>query len=118
MRESSATYGRISCAPSEQLTPTISGSACSIEAQNASIVWPDSVRPERSTIVAEIQSGTLGHALARGDDRGLCVQRVEDRLEQQQVDAALGERAHLLGVGLLRPGRRCACGRRVVDAAG
>ncbi len=42
--------------------PTISGSACSTEAQNASIVCPLSVRPDRSTIVAEIQSGTSGAA--------------------------------------------------------
>jgi hypothetical protein len=42
------------------LTPTISGSACSTAAQNASIVCPESVRPERSTIVAEIQSGVSG----------------------------------------------------------
>ncbi len=43
----------------------------------------------------------LGHLLARGDDRRLRVQGVEDGLEQEQVDAALGERAHLLGVGVL-----------------
>ena len=59
-RESSATCGRISFAPSEQLMPTISGCACSIEFQNASSVWPESVRPERSTIVTEIQSGSSG----------------------------------------------------------
>ena len=53
-------YGRISFAPSEQLMPTTSGSACSTELQNASIVWPESVRPDRSTIVAEIQSGVSG----------------------------------------------------------
>ena len=62
MRESSATYGRISFAPSAQLMPTISGSACSIDVQNASIVWPQSVRPERSTIVTLIQSGNCGAA--------------------------------------------------------
>ena len=60
IRARSATCGRISFAPSEQLTPTIRGSACSMEAQNASTVWPDSVRPERSTIVTEIQSGSSG----------------------------------------------------------
>ena len=60
MRERSATYGRISRAPSEQLTPTISGSACSIAVQKPSIVWPLSVRPERSTIVTLIQSGSCG----------------------------------------------------------
>ena len=32
-------------APSEQLTPTISGSACSTEIQNASTVWPERLRP-------------------------------------------------------------------------
>ena len=37
---------------------------------------------------------------ARGDQRRLRVQRVEDRLDQQQVDAAVGEPANLLGVGL------------------
>ena len=60
IRASSATCGRISFAPSEQLTPTMSGSACSIAFQNASTVWPESVRPERSTIVTEIHSGSSG----------------------------------------------------------
>ena len=36
--------------------------------------------------------------LARGGDRGLRVERVEDRLDQQQVDAAVGQRLDLLGV--------------------
>jgi hypothetical protein len=60
IRESSSTCGRISFAPSEQLTPTISGFACSTASQNASSVCPESVRPERSTIVTEIQSGSSG----------------------------------------------------------
>ncbi len=38
--------------------------------------------------------------LARGHDRRLGVQRVEDRLDQQQVDAAVGQAANLLGIGL------------------
>ena len=54
------TCGRISAAPSEQLTPTISGSACSIAVQNASTVCPDRVRPLRSTIATEIHSGRPG----------------------------------------------------------
>jgi hypothetical protein len=37
-RESDSITGRISRAPTEQLTPTISGRACSIEIQNASTV--------------------------------------------------------------------------------
>ncbi len=31
-----------------------------MDAQNASSVWPESVRPLRSTIVTEIQSGSSG----------------------------------------------------------
>ena len=52
--------GRISVAPSEQLTPTMNGSACSIETQNASEVWPERLRPLLSTAVNEIQSGSSG----------------------------------------------------------
>ena len=47
-------------APSAQFTPTLNGSACATEIQNASIVCPDSVRPLRSVIVTEIMSGTSG----------------------------------------------------------
>ena len=36
------------------------GSACSTEAQNASSVWPDNVRPLRSMIVTDIQRGSSG----------------------------------------------------------
>ncbi len=36
----------------------MSGLACAIETQNASIVCPESVRPLRSTIVPESQVGT------------------------------------------------------------
>ena len=99
----SARNGRISRAPSAQLMPTEIGFACCTDAQNASIVWPESVRPLRSVIVTEIRIGSstaeLVEHVARGDDRGLRVQRVEDRLDQDRVDAALDERAHLLGVG-------------------
>ena len=42
----------------------------------------------------------VGRGVLRGDDRGLRVQRVEDRLDQEQVDAALAQRPHLLGVRL------------------
>jgi hypothetical protein len=37
----------------------------------------------------------LGEDLLDGDERGLGVERVEDGLDQQQVDAAGDERAHL-----------------------
>ena len=60
MRESASRYGRICAAPSEQLTPTISGSACSIESQNASAVCPDRFLPLWSTAVKESQRGRSG----------------------------------------------------------
>ena len=47
-RERSSTNGRISFAPSEQLTPTMNGFACSTDDQNASTVWPERLRPLRS----------------------------------------------------------------------
>ena len=94
----SSTNGRISAAPSEQLTPTISGFACSTESQNASTVWPERLRPLLSIAVNESQSGTSGRLVERGDDRRLRVQRVEDRLDEQQVDAALAQRADLVRV--------------------
>ena len=109
-RASSATYGRSSCAPSEQLTPAISGSACSTEAQNASIVCPERLRPERSTIVAEIHSGTPGAASRAAVIAAFAVQRVEDRLDEQQVDAALDERRASARRTRPSPGRTCASG--------
>ena len=50
--------GRISSAPSAQFRPTASGLAWRTEFQNASTVWPDRVRPERSVMVPEIQIGS------------------------------------------------------------
>ncbi len=113
-RARSSTYGRISVAPSEQLTPTMSGSACSIEVQNASTVWPERVRPERSTIVTEIQSGSSGATSLRRGDRRLRVQRVEDRLDQEDVDGSLRETADLLGVRVTDLIEVGAAKRRVV----
>ena len=60
IRERPSRNGRISVAPSEQLTPTISGRACSTETQNASDVCPERFRPLRSIAVKEIQSGSSG----------------------------------------------------------
>ncbi len=50
-------YGRMSRAPSAQLMPTLNGFTCATVVQNASIVWPDSVRPLRSVTVTEIIKG-------------------------------------------------------------
>ena len=53
-----------------------------------------------SIAVKDDPQRSAGRDLGGGDERGLRVERVEDGLDQQQVDAALDEPAHLLGVGL------------------
>ncbi len=62
------------------------------------------VSPPRPTaaeiIIGSCLPSSVEHLLD-GDQRRLGVQRVEDRLDQQQVDAARDQRAHLLGVGRL-----------------
>ena len=55
--DSSSTYWRSWSAPSAQLRPKLIGCAWLSEFQNASAVWPDSVRPEASVIVPEIITG-------------------------------------------------------------
>ena len=94
---------RISVAPSAQLSPIDSGAAWRTEFQNASGVCPDSRRPERSVMVPEIITGRLDAALVHhfgdGEDRGLGVERVEDGLDQEGVDAAVDQAAHLLAIG-------------------
>ena len=52
--ESSRRNGRSSAGPSAQFKPIDNGSACLTLCQNASVVCPDSVRPEASVIVPEI----------------------------------------------------------------
>jgi hypothetical protein len=69
------------------------GLAWRTEFQNASAVWPDSVRPEASVMVPEIITGSAAFVfeeLLDREDGGLGVQRVEDGLDQQQVGAARG----------------------------
>ena len=44
-------------APRAQLRPTASGRAWRIESQNASVTWPDSVRPDASVMVPEMITG-------------------------------------------------------------
>ena len=103
-----ATNGRICAAPSEQLTPTISGSACSTESQERLDRLPGEVAAAEVDRREREPQREVGRRLPRGDDRRLGVQRVEDRLDQEQVDAALGERADLLGVRARAPGRSVA----------
>ncbi|MCY1455715.1 hypothetical protein D9M71_728690 [compost metagenome] len=54
---SSSRYGRSSLAPRAQFRPTEIGLAWRTEFQNASVVWPDRVRPEASVMVPEIMIG-------------------------------------------------------------
>jgi len=55
------------------------------------------MRPLWSTMVTEIQSGKSG-ATSRGRDGGFRTKRVEDRLDEQDVDAAFGQRRDLPGI--------------------
>ena len=90
-------------APSAQLRPTASGCACRTEFQNASVTWPDSVRPEASVMVPEIDHRPAAAALLEqrldGEDRRLGVERVEDRLDEEEVGAAVDQAVGLLEVG-------------------
>ncbi len=52
------------------------------------------------------------------EDRGLGVERVEDGLEQQQIDAAVDQPAHVILVGGARLVERHAAERRVVHIGG
>ncbi|PAV93430.1 hypothetical protein WR25_10368 [Diploscapter pachys] len=51
------TCGRSCSAPNEQLSPIVTGLACRTACQNASTVWPDRLRPERSVSVIDSISG-------------------------------------------------------------
>ena len=81
----------------------MNGLICRTEFQKASGVWPDSVRPEASVIVPEIITGRLAaQCLAhRGDrvERRLGVQRVEDRLDQDEVGTAFEQRMRRARIG-------------------
>ena len=84
----SARYGRICAAPRAQLMPTLNGRAWRIgdperldglSRQRAAAVVGDRHRDHDR----QPRAALLEHLLAR-DDRGLRVQRVEDRLDEQQ----------------------------------
>ena len=86
------------------------------EYQNASAVWPDSVRPEASVMVPEIITGRraaacLEHFVDR-EQRGLGVERVEDGLDHQHVGAAVDQAVGGFAVGLGAVRRSWCCGSR------
>ena len=115
-RARSSTNGRICAPPSEQLTPTISGSACSTEAQNASTVCPERFRPLRSMAVNEIQSGSSGATSFAATIAAFAFSVSKTVSIMQQVDAALHEAAHLLRVRLPDAVEGVRAVRRLVDA--
>ena len=91
--------------PSEQFSPTESGFTCCTAFQNASTVCAEIiVSPPRPTAA---ENDDRQHHLVlledflNGDQRGLGIQRIEDRLDEQQVRTARDERAHLADVGRL-----------------
>ena len=119
MRDSSAMYGRSIRAPRAQLSPIANGRAWRTLFQNAPTVWPDSVLPDWSVIVPLTMTGTRKPSSSKsaldGEDRGLAVERVEDRLDQEDVRATGDEAAGrvLVGVDQLVPGD--VARSRVVD---
>jgi hypothetical protein len=80
----------------------MSGFAWATEYQNASTVCPERVRPLRSTIGAgDPHRNPLARGLEHfldGEERRFRVQRVEDRLDEEQVGAAIDQAVRGLGV--------------------
>ncbi len=62
------------------------------------MVWPDRVRPLASVMVPEIMTGTRTPVAAKcasmAKMRRLGVERVEDRLDHEQVRPAFEQRLH------------------------
>ena len=97
---SSSTYGRSCRAPSAQFRPTASGCAWRTEFQNASVVWPESVRPEASVIVPEMMTGSStprsSNTPATAKIAALAFSVSKTVSIEQQVDAASDQRTRAL----------------------
>ena len=91
-RASSSRNGRISVAPSEQLTPTIERTRRARRDPERLHRLPERLRPLAVDRRERDPERQLRRLLERRGERRLRVQRVEDRLDEQQVDAALAER--------------------------
>ena len=94
----------------------MNGSACSTEIQNASDGLAGQVAPAPVDGGEREPERELGRDVAGRDDRRLGVQRVEDRLDHEQVDASVAQSGDLLLVRLahLVEGHRAV--RGVLDA--
>ena len=106
-------------APNAQLIPTLNGRDVPdrdververLSRQRASAAIGDRRRDHHR----QLDAARL-ELVEHGGDRRLRVQRVEDRLEQQQVDAAVDQPADLLAVGVAHVRERVGAERRVVD---
>ena len=66
------------------------------EFQNASVVCPDSVRPDASVIVPEIITGNSTPRRAKcpldANDGRFRIERVENRLDQEEIDTTIDQR--------------------------
>ena len=97
----------------------MSGLAWRTECQKASTVWPERLRPARSVSVIDTMTGSssprASRCLVGCDERGLGVQRVEHRLDQDEVDAAVEQAVDLLAVDALHLVEGDGAVARVVD---
>ena len=111
----------MSSAPSAQLMLTANRLAWLIEFQNASTVWPDSVRPDlirnRHRRDHRHAPHALREQLLEREQRRLAVERVDVRLGQQQIDAAFDQAARLLGERVDELAKRDRARARIVDVA-
>ena len=80
--------------------------ACSTDVQNASTVWPERLRPLWSTAVNESHSGSSGATSSAATIAALALSVSKIVSIEQQVDAALAQRADLLRVRLAHLRRR------------
>ena len=86
------------------MSPTSSGRACRTEFQNASVTWPDSVRPDASVMVPEIITGQRrprsSKSVSTAKIAALALRVSKIVSMKQQVGAAVDQTVGLLEVGL------------------
>ena len=118
-RDRTSRCSRSCFGPSAQLSPTMSGSAWRMLCQNASTVWPDRVRPDASTIVPEMISGTRSPVSSKSDWTAaiaafaLSVSKIVSI--EQDVGAALEQAGGRFAVGDLELLPGDAAGGRIAD---
>jgi hypothetical protein len=107
-------YGRISLAPRAQLSPTAIGATWRIESQNASVTWPDSVRPEASVMVPETMTGQRRPYSSKTSSTAKIAAlafRVSKIVSMKSRSAPPSSRPRAASAYAARAGRRSRCGR-------